>query len=75
MVDPGESVTTLRLLVEGRDPASSPPTGGSSGIRFHWWTRGESDPLLLHAMQACYRYTTGPSITIITVMTFITIKF
>ena len=25
-----------------------------------WWTRGESNPLLFHAMEACYRYTTGP---------------
>src|SRR3990167_5268063 len=24
------------------------------------WTRGESNPLLFHAMEACYRYTTGP---------------
>src|SRR5207245_1954140 len=24
------------------------------------WTRGELNPLLFHAMEACYRYTTGP---------------
>ena len=24
------------------------------------WTRRESNPLLFHAMEACYRYTTGP---------------
>lgn len=28
------------------------------------WTRGESNPLLIHAMDACYRYTTGPRWTL-----------
>ncbi len=27
---------------------------------FSWWTRGELNPGLVHAMDACYRYTTGP---------------
>ena len=26
------------------------------------WTRGESNPRLIHAMDVCYRYTTGPSL-------------
>ena len=25
-----------------------------------WWTHGESNPGLLHAMEPCYRYTMGP---------------
>ena len=25
-----------------------------------WWTYGESNPDLLHAMEAFYRYTIGP---------------
>jgi hypothetical protein len=27
-----------------------------------WWTRGESNPFLLHAMELYYRCTTGPKI-------------
>jgi len=27
-----------------------------------WWTCGESNPGLNHAMIPCYRYTTGPSL-------------
>ena len=51
----------------GRDSLgkADPPAGGHSqparkkfGL---WWTRGESNPLLLDAIEACYRYTTGPS--------------
>ncbi len=26
------------------------------------WTRRELNPLLIHAMDVCYRYTTGPSV-------------
>ena len=28
-----------------------------------WWTRGESNPGLVHAIDVCYRYTTGPLFT------------
>ena len=33
--------------------------------RFYLWTWGESDPRLVHAMDACYHYTTGPSFNFI----------
>ena len=29
-------------------------------MTFKLWTRGESNPFLLHAMEAYYRCTTGP---------------
>ena len=29
-----------------------------------WWTRGESNPFLLHAMESFYRYTTGPDMSV-----------
>ena len=28
------------------------------------WTRGESNPELIHAMDVCYRYTTGPFVAV-----------
>ena len=45
----------------GRGEQTSFPT--SENLQnFSWWTRGESNPLLFHAMEACYRYTTGPKL-------------
>ena len=34
----------------------SPAFGGTK----KWWTWGESDPRLIHAMDPYYHYTTGP---------------
>ena len=37
------------------------PSEANHAVNKLWWTRGESNPLLLHAMQMCCRYTTGPN--------------
>ena len=41
-------------------PKAVPQAPGSK-TKIFMWTRGELNPLLLHAMEACCRYTTGPS--------------
>jgi hypothetical protein len=38
------------------------PVGRSISLRFMLWTYGESNPDLVHAMDAFYRYTIGPVI-------------
>ena len=43
-----------KLPAEARGEAPSEATNSI------WWTRGESNPFLLHAMEAYYRCTTGP---------------
>lgn len=43
-------LVTYRLIISLR----------SSAVQTEEWTRRELNPLLFHAMEACYRYTTSP---------------
>ena len=41
-------------------PAEARGEAPSEAANSIWWTRGESNPLLFHAMEMCCQYTTGP---------------
>ena len=42
-------------------PHHSRAEGARQSSNSDWWTHGESDPALVHAMDAFYRYTMGPA--------------
>ncbi len=51
-----------RAPAERRSREAILPSGSKNLQNSCWWTYGESNPDLLHAMEAFYRYTIGPGI-------------